>query len=334
MNCLVSVIVPCYNAEKYIDSFFKYILHQTYRPIEVILVNDGSIDSTDAKIKLALENISSDDCLFKYYSIPHSGQAAAMNLGFKKATGNFLMWTDIDDILLKNNIQIKIDYLRKHPEIDFVLTNGYSVADSNLSVAKDFIGRNNTSDDSLTFFFDLLNENDVSYGPGAILIKRSSFLNVFPKGEIIENKEGQNWQLILPLAYLLKHHVINEIACLYVESSESHSRKNRTIDEQLQRNDEFLNLTIAVVESIHNINEDDRFIAKKILLLKYIQKNLYICYKNFLFNRRKKYIKVLKENNLFRFRHTYIGYSFYRIFQKVKNRKRYSKVIDYGFGTE
>lgn len=81
-NPLVSLVIPAYNAEKYIMAAIDSILQQTYSPIELIVVNDGSTDKTEELLRQHQDK-------FKYFSQKNSGQSAAMNLGWKQSSGSF-----------------------------------------------------------------------------------------------------------------------------------------------------------------------------------------------------------------------------------------------------
>ena len=87
---LVSIIIPIYNAEKYIEKCIDSIVDQTYKKIELILVNDGSTDNSLEKIK-------------RYDAIiidkKHEGVSRARNEGLKAATGDYIMFVDSDDWL-------------------------------------------------------------------------------------------------------------------------------------------------------------------------------------------------------------------------------------------
>ena len=97
---LISIIVPLYNGEKYIESIYHNVLNQTYRPIELILVNDGSTDQTQSVIEHIQE--SHDDGTnieIKIYHKANGGIASARNLGLREASGIYIMFMDQDDRL-------------------------------------------------------------------------------------------------------------------------------------------------------------------------------------------------------------------------------------------
>jgi len=101
----VSVIIPLYNCEKYIEENIKSVFKQTYKSIETIIVDDGSTDNSllIAK-KYECESV-------KIYSQPHSGACRARNLGFKKSNGDYIQYLDSDDLLSPNKIESQVNIL-------------------------------------------------------------------------------------------------------------------------------------------------------------------------------------------------------------------------------
>ena len=109
---LVSVIIPVYNGEKYLSLSIKSIINQSYKNIELIIVDDGSTDNSK-------EIIQKFNC--KYFFQKNKGQSSALNLGWKNASGSILGYLSCDDIL-ENNC---IDEILKHfnDEISVVYPN-------------------------------------------------------------------------------------------------------------------------------------------------------------------------------------------------------------------
>ena len=90
----ISVIVPIYNAEKYLNKCIKSLINQTKKELEFILVNDGSTDSSEEIIK------SYKDKRIKYYKNENQGIGKTRNFGIDKATGKYIMFLDSDDYLV------------------------------------------------------------------------------------------------------------------------------------------------------------------------------------------------------------------------------------------
>ena len=102
MNAKISVIIPAYNAEKYIEESLNSILKQTYTNLEIVVVNDGSQDETKRildRYVQAHENI-------KVIHTENRGVSAARNTGLDSAGGDYIMFLDADDFLVKNAIEI------------------------------------------------------------------------------------------------------------------------------------------------------------------------------------------------------------------------------------
>ena len=99
-NPLVSIIIPCYNAQKYIDACINSLIEQTYQNWEAILINDGSTDNTLELIK----NFESKDDRIIVFSQDNAGPSSARNKGINNATGEFIFFLDADDILINNAI--------------------------------------------------------------------------------------------------------------------------------------------------------------------------------------------------------------------------------------
>ncbi len=102
---LVSIIVPAYNAEKYIEKCLESILEQTYGNTEIIVVDDGSIDGTFDIINSFSKRYSRIQVIKK----ENGGVSSARNIGLQKASGNYISFLDADDIMEKTAISTLVD---------------------------------------------------------------------------------------------------------------------------------------------------------------------------------------------------------------------------------
>ena len=93
MNDKISIIIPIYNIENLLDQMIKSIIFQTYKNLEIILVNDGSTDGSEHVCKSWMNQ----DSRIKYFFQENKGVSDARNLGFKKSTGDFILFLDGDD---------------------------------------------------------------------------------------------------------------------------------------------------------------------------------------------------------------------------------------------
>lgn len=111
-NLLISVIVPTYNSEQLIGDAIKSILSQNYQPLEIIVIDDGSIDNT----KTYLQQFD-----IKYYYQANSGPSKARNLGIKSAQGDLIAFLDADDLWPDHSLLNMSDYLNQQPATEIVL---------------------------------------------------------------------------------------------------------------------------------------------------------------------------------------------------------------------
>ena len=115
MDKVVSIIIPAYNAEKYIEQCVKSVINQTYKHLEIIIVNDGSKDNTLD----ILEKLKSTDERIVLINQMNKGLPAARNTGLKKCSGDFIFFLDSDDWIERECIEILIE-IEKENEVDIV----------------------------------------------------------------------------------------------------------------------------------------------------------------------------------------------------------------------
>ena len=110
---MVSVIVPIYNVEEYLEECLESIRNQTYTNIEVILVNDGS---TDGSIEIC-ERFCQQDNRFKLVTQENQGLSAARNRGVKESIGEYIMFVDSDDVVNENIVEVLFFYMNSDVDI-------------------------------------------------------------------------------------------------------------------------------------------------------------------------------------------------------------------------
>jgi glycosyltransferase involved in cell wall biosynthesis len=119
MEGLVSVIIPTYNRSAFLREAIESVISQTYRPIECIIVDDGSNDNTKEVVaKIQNSNISS--FTVKYIFQQNAGSQVARNTGTAASTGEFIQYLDSDDLLYPEKIEKQVLYLTVNKEVDGV----------------------------------------------------------------------------------------------------------------------------------------------------------------------------------------------------------------------
>ena len=124
----VSVIIPCYNRGKYLGEAIDSVLGQTYRNIELIIVDDGSTDDS-----LNIARIYSDKItILQHPNGENRGQSASINLGLRSIDGEYVAILDSDDYWILDKLEKQVTFLQDHPDIGLVYGNALMVdADGN-----------------------------------------------------------------------------------------------------------------------------------------------------------------------------------------------------------
>lgn len=128
---LVSIIAPCFNAEKYLELAIAGIYAQTYSNYEVIIVDDGSSDRS-LELLEALQKVHG----FQLYRQANQGVSAALNHGLQYAKGKYVSTPDLDDIMLPESVAVRVAYMEEHPDAGLVGANSRYI-DPNGRVLKD-----------------------------------------------------------------------------------------------------------------------------------------------------------------------------------------------------
>ncbi len=110
---MISIIVPVYNVEEYLEECLESIQHQTYTDIEVILVNDGSTDGS----REICERYCEKDIRFRLINQENQGQSVARNRGFKESIGQYIMFVDSDDVINTNVLEVLLPYVKTDVDI-------------------------------------------------------------------------------------------------------------------------------------------------------------------------------------------------------------------------
>ena len=112
VNPLISVIIPIYNGEKFIENLLEQLVKQQYSPMEIIVVDDGSSDKT-AQILAKYTHVN-------YFYQENKGPAAARNNGLQQAHGTFIAFLDCDDLWSETHLNTLIQHFNNNPKLDIV----------------------------------------------------------------------------------------------------------------------------------------------------------------------------------------------------------------------
>ena len=243
MKPKVSVVTPCYNSEHYIVAFLTSLLNQTYSEMEVVLVDDGSTDATPQIIESFRPRFEQKGISYRYIRQEHRNQAYAVNNGLKYVTGDYLIWPDSDDLLEPTSVEKRVRYLQQHPEDGMVRSDRYYIdaVTGNRSGGKPDLFRN-TKD----LFYPLFFEKCVICC-GTYMIRMSCFDRIHPGREIVIGDGGQNYQMLLPMAYHFSCGFVEEALYGVVVHEDSHSNQKRTYAQAKARMDSLLMICDTVL---------------------------------------------------------------------------------------
>lgn len=116
---LVSVLIPCYNCEEYVEEAVMSIIKQTYSNLEILVIDDGSTDNT----KTILQRLAQKDSRIRYIKNEENLKLIkTLNKGLDLCNGKYIARMDADDISLLTRIEKQVNFLEKHPEIGIVGT--------------------------------------------------------------------------------------------------------------------------------------------------------------------------------------------------------------------
>ena len=178
---LVSVVIPVYNDDEYIQECVESVLNQNYDNIEIIVVDDGSSDSTPKILQTFGEKI-------RYIHQENRGTASALNKGIQNANGELIAWLSSDDIFLQKKIEHQIDAFLKNPLLDLLYTNWIMIDSQGQKIKVvqcPFPSRNR-------FIFEMLKNNFIN--GSSVLIRQECFKKVGYFDEtLLVDSDGDMW---------------------------------------------------------------------------------------------------------------------------------------------
>ena len=177
-NGKISVIVPVYNVEKWLNMCIDSILAQSYKNLEIILVNDGSTD----KSKDICDSDSKKDNRVRVLNIKNSGQSVARNIGLKEAKGDYILFIDSDDYISDKAIIEKFINILDSNNYDFIYTSYCRFEDGNEEKITEILPINLTNDEiknkeGKDILVDLLNKNSFHHAPYLKVCRKEFILN-------------------------------------------------------------------------------------------------------------------------------------------------------------
>lgn len=202
---LVSVVVPCYNHEQYVQNCIESIISQSYQNIELIIIDDGSKDSSIDRIEQLVEKCKERFVRFEFRSRPNKGLSATLNEALEWCEGEYLSCIASDDMMLSEKTSTQVEFLQKNEDITAVFGGVYLVDNHNNRI-KDLKGTSHTYN-----FRDIILHKAVIYAPTQMV-----------RTQLVRDIGGYNpdiliedWYMWLKLAQLGDLHCLPEYLSLY-----------------------------------------------------------------------------------------------------------------------
>lgn len=215
----VSVIIPAYNAIKYLPASINSVLAQTYPSFEVIVIDDGSTDCTSEWF----DQLTDPDPRVKLISQTNQGNCAARNIGIAHAQGEYIAFLDADDLWASTKLAKQVAILEQNPDVGLVYTWVERIDQNEKSLGKPF-----ESNLSGNIWEKLLDRNVIA--TSSTMIRRCCFDNV---GKFDENLKSfvEDWDLWLRIAACYQIKVIPEYLLQYRECPTSISKNWQAMEK-------------------------------------------------------------------------------------------------------
>ena len=251
INGLVSIITPCYNCEKYIHRLMDSILLQDYPHIEMFAVDDGSTDNTKEVIESYIPKFQEKGYELTYIFQENAGQAAALNRGLKRVTGEFLTWPDSDDFFRCRNSISKLVSVFRQSNDSYGLVRCKCVFIEENSLRE--LGEGFKYKNSEHLFLPFLTGDEFGGGAGVYMVRMSAFDKTVTGRDIYVGRRAQNCQLLESLFYYYRCKTINEPLINILVRRDSHSHTVKSYEGQLDDIQGYIDIHTNTLERMANI---------------------------------------------------------------------------------
>jgi len=253
---LVSVIVPCYNMANKIERLMNSLINQTYSNLEIIFINDGSLDNTEIVLEKYKQSLLDKGYEVLIITQENQGLGAAINAGLALFKGEYFCWPDADDYLEADSIKLRVEILEQNPEIAVVSSDAYLRKSESIENINGKLSDFYPESSEKKQFYLLLDEKSF-FCPGCHMVRTKMFFDVNPQRVIYPARRGQNWQLLLPLYYKYPRKYLDIPLYNYIDYTDSMSKNADDLDDLTRRYKEhylILIKTLKMIEEVQNAN--------------------------------------------------------------------------------
>lgn len=184
MNNTISIVMPVYNSAKFLRNSLNSVVNQTYKALQIIIINDGSTDSS----KDIIDEFASKDKRIEVFDIVNSGQSFARNMGLSAVKGSYIFFMDADDIIELSLVEKLADFsFRENAKLVSFGNDDVSVSGEVIKTMP--VTYQHTKKLSVKQALTMLFHKDLSITPWSLFISSEIDLkNIFPVGRLYEDE--------------------------------------------------------------------------------------------------------------------------------------------------
>lgn len=212
----VLIVIPAYNAEKYIGDTLRSVLNSTYENIVVVVVNDGSTDKTEVEAK------KFDDERLVVISRPNSGMSASRNFGIETFDTDFIALVDSDDIWHPRKIEIQVDVMRQNQDVGFCYSDFIKYWGGETSTFENSIVSNELDGNLSGYIYHKMLLTNWAL-PSSVMFRRSLWHDLGPF--LCDDQQTDDWEYFVRASRLYKFAKLKASMVLYRQPPDSLSRR-------------------------------------------------------------------------------------------------------------
>lgn len=211
---LVSVVIPCYNHEQFVQDSIQSVIDQDYENIELIIIDDGSKDSSVEKIQKMIDLCQQRFVRFEFRSRANIGLSTTLNEALEWCKGKYFSAIASDDQMLQDKTAIQVSFMEKN--IDSVAVfGGVNLIDNNSA----FINKRLNKDKKYSFKEIIMHEHDLPAPTQMIRLDKIKEVGGYNSNLLIED-----WYMWLKLSMNGNIYYINHVFCLYRQHNNNMSK--------------------------------------------------------------------------------------------------------------
>lgn len=205
-SCAVTVMMPAYNAERFVGDAIDSLRGQTFAGWELLVIDDGSTDGTCHVVRRY------DDSRIRLISQSNRGEAAARNVALNQARGEFLAFLDADDLFLPRHLELAVRHLENHPRHSGVYCDGFYVTAEARRLKRLSARRRGPFTGDI--FTEVARGSDLVCPPVAVVLRRD-LIQAHGLRFDEDITIGPDWDFFLQFAALGAFGYVDEPTCLY-----------------------------------------------------------------------------------------------------------------------